>query len=292
MREAIDPKSQHVVREVIDGQQRLKAVLDFVSGTLRIGRAHNKALAGKSFRNLDPKEQTRFLQYPLSVNLVEQATYEDILDIFARINAYTTVLNRQELLNGRYFGEFKACVYRLARENVSFWKEQGILTPRQIVRMTEAELVSELLVAMIDGFQDKKKSLENFYKKYDDNFSQRQELEDRFKFSIGRIKKIVGQDLGRMAFHRRPLFYSLFCVVYDLQYGLPKTKPRRIEEIPKKKYPAVKDVLTRLSNQITSKTPEAKYLRFVEACARQTDNIRPRQVRHGVMKEEILAALS
>ena len=291
VREIIDPKTQRVTREVIDGQQRLRAVLDFIAGNLRIGKAHNAALAGKSFRNLDPEEQTKFLQYPFSVNLVEQASYEDILDIFARINAYTMTLKRQEKLNALYFGEFKASIYKLGRENASFWKDCGVLTDRQIARMAEAEMASELLVAMIDGLQDKKKSLEKFYRKYDDEFAQRHELETRFRFTIGLIKKIVGADLRRLAFRRRPLFYSLFCVMYDLHYGLPKVK-EPTQHIPRKKYDAVKAVLVKLSGVVNSKIPDQGYLDFIEACARQTDNLKPRQVRHTTMKREILASLA
>jgi len=290
VREVIDPRTQKVIREVIDGQQRLRAVLDFIAGPLKIQKTHNQELAGKSFRNLSEEDRGKFLRYAFSVNLVEQANYEDILDIFARINSYTMTLNRQERLNAKYFGEFKTTVYRLGREYASFWKENGILTDRQIVRMTEAELVSELLVAMLDGLQDKKKSLEKFYEKYDDQFPQRRQLENRFKRCMSTIGKIFGSELSRLAFKRRALFYSLFCVIYDLLYGLRRSRSSRYD-IPRKKYLAIRRAMRKLSDQINADVPDGEYVAFVHACTRQTDNLKPRQIRHETIRKEFQAAI-
>jgi len=199
-------------------------------------------------------------------------------------------LNRQERLNAKYFGEFKTTVYKLGREYASFWKQYGILTDRQIVRMIEAELVSELLVAMLDGLQDKKKSLEKFYDKYDDRFSQRQQVENRFKKCLKTIRDIFGSELNRLAFRRRVLFYSLFCVIYDLLYGLRPKKGSRLD-IPRKKFAAVRKAMKKLSEQIGAEVPDNEYAAFVHACTRQTDNLKPRQIRHEIMKNEIVAAI-
>lgn len=290
VREVIDPRSKVVLRDVIDGQQRLRAVLDFVAGDLVVQKIHNRALAGRRFRDLPLDDQRAFLRYSFSVNLVEQATYEDILDIFARINSYTATLNRQEKLNARYFGEFKTTVYAIGRQHVGFWKENGILSDRQIVRMMEAELVSELLVAMLAGLQDKKKSLEGFYEKYDDKFPQGGELQKRFATCIKCVKGIYGTELRRSAFRRRALFYSLFCVLYDLLYGLSHRKPS-LASISKKNCLAIRKALKKLSTQILVEVPDKEYIAFVQGCTRQTDNLKPRKVRHETLKREILSAV-
>ena len=39
------------VRVVVDGQQRLRAILEFISGAFRISRAHNREFAGLALHN-------------------------------------------------------------------------------------------------------------------------------------------------------------------------------------------------------------------------------------------------
>jgi hypothetical protein len=286
LQEGINAKTQAVIREVVDGQQRLRAVLDFVAGNLKIRKTHNPELAGKSFLELSSADKEKFLRYAFSVNLIEQASLGDILDIFARINSYTTTLNRQEKLNAKYFGEFKTLVYKLSRQHVDFWKENAVVSEKQLVRMTEAELASELLVAMLAGLQDKKKSIESFYKKYDEEFPKGTELEKQFRSCIKLIEKIMGPELARSSFHRRPLFYSLFCAIFDILYGMPGFK-KNLFQIPKKHHLAIRRALKGLSDQVNSASPDPKYVEYVRACTRQTDNIKPRQTRHEVIRETI-----
>ena len=80
----------------------------------------------------------------------------EVLETFARLNTYAVKLNAQELRNGRFFGLFKQSAYTLAFEHVEFWRRNGIFSERNIARMLEVELTSELLIALLDGLQDKK----------------------------------------------------------------------------------------------------------------------------------------
>src|SRR5439155_1330394 len=130
---------------------------------------------------------------------------QTVLEIFARMNTYSVALNRQELRNGQYFGIFKSTVYRLALNYLTFWRSSGLFSESNIARMDEAELVSELLVAQLDGLQDKKASLDDFYDKLDDEWDgepinwvwrkaqkpaqwlSREESERRFHSTMGEI---------------------------------------------------------------------------------------------------------
>jgi hypothetical protein len=148
-----------------------------------------------------------------------------VLKVFARLNTYSVKLNAQELRNGRYFGQFKRCAYRLAYEHLEFWRRNRVFTDAQIARMLEVELTSELLVAQLDGAQDKKLSLDAFYANYDDEFPRVARVQDRFRAAIDAISSTFGADVNAVAFRRPPFFYTLFCVVYHRMYRLPKAKP-------------------------------------------------------------------
>ena len=79
----------------------------------------------------------------------------EVLEIFARVNTYSVPLNRQELLNGKYFGFFKQSAYKLAYEHLEFWRRNGIYSETAIARMSEVELTSELMIVLTDGMQQK-----------------------------------------------------------------------------------------------------------------------------------------
>lgn len=286
VREKLSP-TKKTVREVVDGQQRLRAILDFLQDNITISSTHNEEYGNKKFSHLPYNVQLRFLNYMLLVNVLIDASDADVLDIFARLNTYTVRLNRQELRNARYHGQFKSTVYRLASECIPFFLKHKILTTRQIMRMKEAELVSELLVAMELGLQDGKRILNGYYNKYDKDYPFREEFSELFLATTRYIERVFGDVIRETRLGRSAIFYSLFCVMHDLVYGIPgQTGPHG--EIPEERFDEARNELLSLDAQIRSDTPEPGYVEFVAACQRHTDNKGPRQIRHDTIKQALL----
>lgn len=261
--------------------------MNFINGKLKISPRDNEKYGNTEYSSLPESVKEAFMNYEISVDLMTDASDEEVLETFARLNTYTVRLNKQELRNARYYGQFKRTAYRIAHQHLGFFQTNGILSGKQILRMADAELVSELLVAMLAGLQDKKKSLEKFYKDYDEKFDKADECEDRFRVIIEDIKKILGSDLERTRFRRKTMFYSVFCVFYDFRFGLP---PRvgGLRTVPVNRYANCRRALRQLNTQIEAEVPSPKYQAFFNACKQQTDNIQPRQVRH----DTILTAFS
>lgn len=82
------------IRVVVDGQQRLRAILEFIKGDFCISRAHNRDYAGYDFEMLPQDIKDDYLKYEIGVDLLYETPYEDRLDIFARLNTYTLELNK------------------------------------------------------------------------------------------------------------------------------------------------------------------------------------------------------
>lgn len=283
-------QKDRVVREVIDGQQRISAVIDFLRDEYALSGVSNVAWKGKRFSQLTEEERRRVRDYSFSAEIFSSLSDAEVLEIFSRLNTYSVRLNDQELRNGKYFGQFKQDVYRLALEHLEFWRVHGIFTERSIARMEEAELVSELIVAGLDGLQDKKNSLDQFYAKYDDNFPGREEAIARFKAVLAQIADASPAPLKETEFNRRPLFYSLYTAVYHRMYGLPNetaARPRKGPLIVKEKEKLVSTIVM-LSEAIDNARndgviSDAAAAEFVAASLRQTDNIQPRQTRLDVI---------
>lgn len=284
LRVASDPKTGKETHEIVDGQQRLRSVLEFLCGDLKAAKDINGRSSEIAFKELPKRQKKEFMKYEFSVDLLKRAKDRDVYDLFRRLNTYTYSLSRQEKRNGSYFGPFKRTVYSLSAQTYDFWLESKIFSSVTISRMAEAELISELLVVILDGLQDKKqKPLRRFYEKFEPegSFGKKGECVACFNRCLDTIKKIFGDTLKDSEFRRRPLFYSLFCVVFDALYVMPKSPVNnQRHKIPEKNYEDIRNALEGLGDQLRIQPPKRKFLPFIEALARQTDNIGPRATRH------------
>lgn len=272
------------VREIIDGQQRISSVLDFIDGKYALTRSLNAPWAGKTFSELSRTEQNQLRTFGFSSEVFQDIPDREVLELFARLNTYSVKLSRQELRNGKFFGLFKQSAYVLAFEHLEFWRRNRIFTETAIARMLEAELTSELLIASVDGMQDKKDSIDDFYSRYDDDFPNRSKLERRFRSTIDVISEVLGDTLTSSEFRRSPLFYTLWCVAHHRLFGLPGIAGSS----PKKPFDTrsaghfrvgVKELSDVIAAARAKESFPRKYVTFVAACQTQTDNIKPRQTR-------------
>ncbi|MCE8050642.1 DUF262 domain-containing protein [Halomonas daqingensis] len=287
-------KRDKVVREVVDGQQRVSAILDFVAGKYALSKNIESPVSGKRFQELAKEDKDKILRYSFICEVFHGVEDAEVLSIFARLNTHSVKLNSQELRNGKWFGHFKQSSYKLAFEHLELWRRFGIFTDSRIARMAEVELTSELLVLGMDGLQDKKKSLDDFYEEFDDLFPDRKRVEARFRAVIDSIVSCCEEIIPSSEFRRPPLFYTLYGVVYHKLYGIPGLDLDGGEQgrLTKNDAEALSSAVRELSEYIsTAKSQDEsevprKYRRFVSSCLRQTDNIKPRQVRLETLYEK------
>ncbi|MFY9741456.1 MAG: DUF262 domain-containing protein [Candidatus Sulfotelmatobacter sp.] len=243
MRQDVNPKTRRTKREIVDGQQRLRTVLSFIKDGFKISRAHHETFGGKVFSALDKETQRDILKYEFVVDLLQDMPDNEVYDLFARINTYSEKLKAQELRNAKYFGEFKSSVYLLAKEFVTFFEINKVFSPKLILRMAEAEFISELLLAEHEGIREgSKATIDSCYKNYEDNFPGRKGHEKRFRETIDTIGGILGADLPQLKFRATRLFYPLFCAVFHMKFGLPRLAVAR-SSLKVADYPKLKNAL-------------------------------------------------
>jgi hypothetical protein len=288
IRQNINPKTRKTVREVVDGQQRLRTIYKYLENGFKINKLHNEEYGNLYYSELPEDVQRSILNYELAVDLLLDAKDEDVLDIFARLNSYSVNLNQQELLHAKYFGEFRQTAYDLALEFLTFWQINEIFTDNQIVRMYEAELTSDLLIAMCEGIHSKK-NIPSFYKKYDKSFPGRKLFVDRFRHNMDIIGEIMEGRFPESDFKRFHLFYSLFCSIYHFQYGLPGLKVNktqiRITDFPKIRI-ALEEVDNIFDKGDIDRSPEER--EFLTAARRATTDAPVRQLRTVYICEKII----
>jgi hypothetical protein len=272
-------KDQRNIRTVVDGQQRLRTIFEFISNEFTVLKAHNETFAKKLFSELSPEVQSEILKYEIGVDVLFDVDYKDLLDIFARINTYSVVLNTQEKFNAKYLGGFKTYAYELGRDYVDYFVSGDIMTRKQVGRMAEAQLSSDLLVVLCDGVQTVK-NIEKFYRKYETGEDVPDELRDaRDEFHtvmahIGGIYK--AEELRNTNWSRPNLFYSLFCVVGHALCGvgnLPENQRPALDEHKKGHWRSVLDEISAQYDLYTAenvKDVPADYAHFLDFARRRT----------------------
>lgn len=283
-------KKTRMIKEVVDGQQRVRSVLDFIAGGYRLSKTLAKALdapwAGRKFSELPEDQQARIMSFSFAAEMFQGISDSQILEVFCRLNMNGVGLNKQELRNGKYFGAFKATSYRLAYAYLEMWRKHKIFTEQNIARMLEVELTSELLIASHEGMQDKKKSIDTYYRDWEADYPDHERDEKRFTETMNVVSEtFTGDELKDSDFSRPPLFYTLYCVVSHHMFGLPgirRNSPHK--HLTQVQRADLKAAVGLLSEKIAEASdPDVltplKYKQFIEACQRQTDNIQPRRVR-------------
>lgn len=280
IREIVLPKEKRTVRQVVDGQQRLSAILGFVGGDFTVLPMHNVEFARLKFEQLPEETQRQFLFYPLAVNVLEGTDDAEVLEIFARLNSYSEPLNQQEKLNAKYVGAFKRAIAELAQQHLNYWKRHGIFSDRAFARMRDVELTAELVGLMLYGLEGGKKRIAIMYKEFDDAFPQLEYIQPRFAECLQVCEQIVGGALSPTIFSRSALFYSLYGAVYSLRYDFGSGPELHAHQLIEDRIPLVQDGLIRLSQSIEADEREGRVAEFYFAAGQSTDKLPQRRVRH------------
>jgi Protein of unknown function DUF262 len=286
-----------IVRVVVDGQQRLRAIIGFYNGDFKISKAHNKELHFFTYNNLPNNLEKDFLKYELGVDLLFDIPYQEILDIFARLNSYTVKLQPQELFNAIYLGFFKQTVYSIGFRYVNYFIESGVLTKAKVTRMAEAELSADLFICLLDKVQTNK-GIENFYKKYEDDPANLEAIEKKFDKIMSYIGTIYpASEIRNTNFSRIHLFYSLFTAIANLLYGVNGLKKIN-KSLTLKSVGKVRVILDSISakydevsENINSITHPKDYIDFINASRRGTTDTVARISRGNFLSKQIASVL-
>jgi HNH endonuclease len=99
----------------------------------------------------DCQKSAAFLSYRIQTVEV-RGKLSDITELFVRINSTGKALTHSEKLHAKYFKKpFMREAQRLAKKCRRYFENEDIVSPAQVERMKDVELVSELLVSLSQG---------------------------------------------------------------------------------------------------------------------------------------------
>lgn len=287
IRTKVDATTQRSIREIVDGQQRIRAIVEFANGDLRLSGRSAK-YKGMCYADLPAEEQERFLGYIVTAEQLLNASDDVVLEVFARLNSYTVKLSDAEKRHAEFQTEFKWAVRKTASQWSSFLIETGILSLRQRVRMLDDELLAEMYRVLREGVCDGgAPKLRKFYEQMsDDEFtpklasSLRKQIDDVLNHIDETARDAIREDLATS-----PILLMMFAAVAHHKFGIPRGD---VSKLPPKlklaKPTVVRARLGELLEAMQSPRPPAKYTDFV-LTARKTSpqRISSRRIRFKVM---------
>ena len=283
IRTKVNSVTQMSYREVVDGQQRLRAIIEFASDKIKLS-SRTKEFSGLLYSDLDQEDQENFLAYSIGVDQLINANDSEILEIFSRLNSYTLPLSPAERRHAEYQGDFKWAVREASQRWAELWDKYRIVSVRERLRMQDDSLMAELFGVILQGVTDGgQRNIGKIYSEYDQNFPQVHETVEKLNKSLSFIVKNLEDVLDGNPIARSTHFLMLFAAVShalfgipdgDMQGGMPRRDERSLNDLD-----AVKDNLGIINIIIDSEDYDSKKQLFWIHSRRSTQRIASRRVR-------------
>lgn len=291
LRTVIDIGSKTSFREVVDGQQRLRTIIDFANDKFELSKRAGE-FQGLKYTTLPPELQEKFLGYAIAVDQLLNANDDEVLEVFARLNSYSVQLNAPEKRHARFQGELKWAVRRSAQQWKVLWETYGILGVRQRVRMLDDSLMAEMYQLVMEGVCDGGQSkIDAFYRRHDAKFEKEGGAVERVDRVVSYFVEHLAEYLSGTPLLQPPHFLMLFGALAHAVHGIPKGE---LDEVPNRAgslgdLSVCRDNLLKLATVIDTEIPPEDFGPFWAASKASTHRISSRRIRFPLYFQALLA---
>ena len=218
---SIDPETGNTLTHIVDGQQRISAIVDFIDCKYKLNSKYmlddgmKNQFGNLTFSELPSEAKTSIWTYKLSVVDIDKSWSMDQIKImFYRLNLTNYSLNEQEKRNSKSsaFGDKSEA---LAKNE--FWNELRVFSANDARRMKDTEYCCSIYILAQEGIVDQTGSQK--VNQYYDDYSEKYDTDDTL------TNKIVGaMDIIRtwcnyetISFiSKKAQMYTMFCVALRL----------------------------------------------------------------------------
>lgn len=279
LHQTIDVKTRKPIKHVVDGQQRTRAITEFTADKLTLSsKLETSNLRGATFSSLDDEAREAFLNYGLSIDLFTAAPVHEVIEVFRRMNSYTVPLNPEEKRHAQFQGAFKWFVNATAKRLQPTFTQFGTFSEKQIVRMLDAKLITEIGHAYVHGITTTNaRSLDSLYRTRDTEFRE----EGVLNAGLNAASALMPQwpDLHGSSLSKPYQLYSLILAIAHVQRSIPTL--RQVFTSPEISIDAVAVLppLTQLAAAIEQDDTQGPFAAFVAASTDRTNVKSQRETR-------------
>ena len=217
-----DPNNGATITHIVDGQQRINAIFDFIAGKYKLQKKYlidktiQEKYGDKYFEDLDNDTKKTIWSYEMSIIYLDKDfSIEEIRKMFYRLNLTDYNLNEQEKrnsLNSR-FGKVSE---KLANEE--FWTIYKVFSPRDIRRMYDVEYCSSILLLAREGIIDQTRNerFDQIYKEFCEEYEDA-EIDIEKVHNVMELIKEITQGETNGFVNKKIQMYTLFSVMLDFE---------------------------------------------------------------------------
>lgn len=296
----IDPDTGQTKIDIVDGQQRITAISEFLNGQLKLNKDYlldetcKEKYHNKLFSDLDTVDKKKIWDYSISVIEIDKnASEEDVINMFTRLNLTEYNLNEQERRHAS-----KGMFHEFATElsNNDFWEKIRIFSASDIKRMQDVTYCANIIILSKRGIVDQAKinqPINEAYETYKDSYPEIDEDKVRVEKGINYFLEIV-EDIPKkyMAFIKRKVQnYTIFSLIfYMIRKNLKweKLYSERFNNFIKIYLEFKNEDSDKLNLSDTEKELFDYFRRYKQASSEGVNKLANRNIRFNVLKELVI----
>jgi hypothetical protein len=214
-----DPETGKTIRHIVDGQQRITSIIEFMNNEFALGENHlldesiKKRCGNKTFAKLDEDDKVRLWNYQVSILVIDRSLDKNsIKQLFFRLNLTNYNLNDQEKRNSKdsVFGEASE-----ALSTIDFWKDCRVFSAADARRMQDVRYCCSIYILANEGPVDQTgdKKINDYYTDYAEEFDKDQLLYKKIENAMKIISTL--RDKSTQSFiAKKAQMYTLFCFAF------------------------------------------------------------------------------
>lgn len=217
-----DADSGQTITHIVDGQQRVKAIVDFIENKFKLQKDHliepgAKELYGdKLFSELDDEAKKQLWAFRLSVIRIENKNMDEIRKIFYRVNLTNYSLNDQEKRHSNSWGRFADLTSEILA--LSIWDDYNLFNSGDIRRRKDEEFCSTLIILARRGIIDQttQTPLNDAYTDYAKDYPDYESDKNRITNWCNTFPKFCS-NITYPFIRKRTQLYTVFCLIDYLE---------------------------------------------------------------------------
>lgn len=216
-----DPETGNTVTHIVDGQQRLISIIEFINNEFPLTEKYlldeniKKRCGNKTFAELNDDDKIRLWDYKVSTVVIDRTFDKNaIKQLFFRLNLTNYSLNAQEKLNSKdsEFGDKSE-----ALSTLDFWKECKVFSAADARRMQDVRYCCSIYILAKEGIVDQTgdTKINDYYADYSDEFDNDKMLYTKIESAMDIITAL--RDKSTQSFiSKKAQMYTLFSMAFKM----------------------------------------------------------------------------
>lgn len=269
----IDVENLQAKTLVVDGQQRLATLYQYISGDTELILKRIPSFA-------DLKDKEEFLGYNVVVRDLGHISDDDIKEIFRRINSVGYALNAIEINHALYDGAFISVGKKILEHHC--WNKFHIFSKVDSERMRDLDYILSIMATVELGtYFNNRAENENYIKEYNDEYYNANKMYE-LMIKVGELLSEIKFNFGTI-WNTKTGMFTLLCEIMFIMFENEKVdiNLKRLEEC-----------LNQMDLSVRSSDEESPFYQFYLYMYQATSSKTGRITRGEILRKELMKVFS